>query len=766
MNTTRFTPGILTAVLASLLAVTLLPAHGQGSFADWLKRDRDAQRDFTEGKKPAEAEPAETEPAETEPAETEPAEAEPADRAVQREPAREAVVPDRAAPGWLVMVYIAGDNNLDPFGVIDVREMETVGSSANLKIAVLMDREDARDWDSARRFLVRSRSDTGGKPSWDPSLPTCEDLGELNMGDPQTLKDFVTWARRTYPQPQTMLVLWNHGGGWRSVLSKALRTGGGARSFAPPPGPAVSRLARGIAWDDTNNGDFLEMREVRGALEDGERFSVIGADACLMSMVEVAYELRTCADYFIGSENTEPGDGWPYDRFLPLLAGNAVTSAEDLCKRIVSDYQASYDPHTATTLTAVRLTRLPKLAAAIDKVAVALMAHTEGARADAVTFRNIPAFPAGAGEFIDLDAFMETLAQGYPESVTRPAAAVRALTRAAIVAHDSDAVLGARGLSIYPGGGYDDMDYRAGIIQFARDTRWDELLRELAYHNKAAARSSLEEGSVERWAVLIGVEEYSDASIPSLQYPADDVDALRSTLIEHAGYRDDHVVVLKDADATVDSVRTTLGTWLPRQVSDSDMVFIYFSGHGGAEPSIREDREDGTEKYMLLSNTKADDMYGTALPMSELARIFARIRADKLLYVMDACYSGATGAGKGVLREGMKAAGLKDAYLTELAGSSGTVVMTASRANEVSMESTKFNMGVFTHFLCQALQGLADSNTDGIVSLSEVWQFVSNRVPDTSRSLGASQHPVLKGEMSGMFPIAVHKAATEGESAQ
>jgi uncharacterized caspase-like protein len=202
-------------------------------------------------------------------------------------------------------------------------------------------------------------------------------------------------------------------------------------------------------------------------------------------------------------------------------------------------------------------------------------------------------------------------------------------------------------------------------------------------------------------------------------------------------------------------VRSTLGTWLPRQISDDDMVLIYFSGHGGAEPSIRKGSKDGTEKYMLLSDSRASDMYGTAIPMSELSRIFGRIRADRLLFAMDSCYSGASG--KGVLRDGMKAVGLSDDYLNAVAGSSGTVVLTASRASEVSMESEKYSMGLFSHFLCEALSGKADSDKDGLISVVELFQYLNAKVPDAARKMGASQHPVMKGEISGTFPIAVVK---------
>ncbi len=753
----RYRAGIVGVLVSALVASTSVADAG---FADWLKRDRDAQKQFGQGRTSSGKVP---EAAPTAPVEM--------PSRTRTRPDGDPVVPESAPepkqeaepkPGWLVMVYAAGDNNLDPFALKDVEEMQKVGSSSELKIVVLMDRVDYGKWSTTRQFLVQKPSDQDGRDSWDVSLPTCEDLGELNMGDPKTLTSFVDWATKTYPQPNTMLILWNHGGGWRSAVSRAVAAGAGAaRSSGPPPKPGISRLSRGIAWDDTDGGDFLEMREVRAALEPFDPFTIIGTDACLMGMVEVAYELRERCAYFIGSEDIEPGDGWPYDRWLPLLAKDTAMKPEELCRLVVDSYTDSYGDRP-TTLSAVRQDTIPALAESIDSVACALIDHSESKKRPIVTFEGLPWYTPLQPDFVDLGAFLESIQRKYPKEVREAAKTAHAMLQLAIVANRSHELLQGQGLSIYPGGGNDDRDYRAGIIQFARDTRWDEMLRELDYHAKAEARARLTSGTPDRWAVLIGVEDYADSKVTSLNYSVDDVDALRQVLIDHAGYKAENITVLKDGEATAAKVRSTLGTWLPRQVSDEDMVLIYFSGHGGAEPSIRGDVKDGTEKYMMLSDSKADDMYGTAIPMSELARIFGRIRADKLLFAMDSCYSGATSqaeGGKGIMREGMKAIGLSDDYLNALTGSSGTVVLTASKADEVSMESKGVGMGLFTHFFCQALKGDGDSDSDGLISVVELFQFLNREVPGAAKQMGASQHPVMKGEISGTFPIAVVTAS-------
>jgi hypothetical protein len=718
-------------------------AHAESGFSDWLKRDREARDNFARSGKAPVSESRVAPRAR--------------DNSVRDVAPKLAEAAVSAGEGWLIMVYMAGDNNLDPFALADVKEMQKVGSSDKIKIVVLMDRVDYGDWTTTRRFLVRKPTDAGGRDSWEPELDTCDDLGELNMGDPAVLQDFVRWADKRYPQPNRMLILWNHGGGWRSVVSKAVSRG--ARSSVPPPKPALSQLARGIAWDDTNGGDFLEMREVRSALEPFKPFSVIGTDACLMGMLEVAYELRESCACFIGSEDIEPGDGWPYNKWLPVLLGKPGMAPEDVCRLVVDEYYGSYGSKPVT-MSAVRQQEIPVLAKRVDALACALIDYAESGGSPAVSFDRLPWFSLSSPEFVDLGAFLDRLSEkGYPDKIRDVAKAAKAALKQAVVINRSHKKLGGQGLSIYPGGGHDDRDYRAGIIQFARDTRWDEFLRERLYQARASARSALSAGTPRRWAVLIGVEAYSDQGINNLNYAVDDIEKLRDVLIKYAGYKPDHIRMLKNGAATAANVRSVLGTWLPRQVADQDMVLIYFSGHGGAEPALRGGSKDGTEKYMMLADSKADDMYGTAIPMSELARIFGRIRADKLLFAMDSCYSGA--AGKGVLRHGMKSVGLSDDYLGALTGSSGTVVLTASRASEVSMESVKLGMGLFSHYVCEALSGGADSDKDGLISVIELFQYLNAKVPVAAKNMGSLQHPVIKGEISGTFPIAVVKESAE-----
>ncbi len=93
--------------------------------------------------------------------------------------------------------------------------MEVIGSSDSVNIIVQFDRIDGYDntngdWTDTRRFKITQDSDTETISSSPVQM-----LGEANMGHPQTLTDFINWGVTNYPAEHYMLVLWNHGGGWR-----------------------------------------------------------------------------------------------------------------------------------------------------------------------------------------------------------------------------------------------------------------------------------------------------------------------------------------------------------------------------------------------------------------------------------------------------------------------------------------------------------------------------------------------------------------------
>ncbi|MBI5502109.1 MAG: hypothetical protein HY907_17835 [Deltaproteobacteria bacterium] len=212
---------------------------------------------------------------------------------------------------WAMLAYIAGDNNLSDAGLEDVRELCEVGSSRDVWAAVEIDTYGEHT--GSIRYEI-SEPDAWGEAHW----IVIRRLAEKDSGDPETVRSVVTWGLKRYPARNRLLVVWNHGSGFRSVR-------------------------RDIGYDDF--GSSLDMPEVESALRRAgvgprSRIDILGFDACLMSMLEVVHHFRELARIVVGSQQTEPGDGWPYD--LVLAEAKRRPERRVLARRIVETYIASY----------------------------------------------------------------------------------------------------------------------------------------------------------------------------------------------------------------------------------------------------------------------------------------------------------------------------------------------------------------------------------------------------------------------------------------
>jgi len=373
------------------------------------------------------------------------------------------VPPNTNLSEWTVMVYLDADNDLESAGINDINEMEMVGSTTDVNIVVQADRIPGydisnSDWTNTRRYYITQDSDPMEINS------QFNDLGELNMGDPQTLIDFTSWAVANYPAKKYLLVIWNHGGGFRS--------------------PAYT--AKDIAWDDTSGGDRITMPELEYALsaisaQMGKKIDIIGMDACLMAMTEVAYQIKDYADILVASEESEPGDGWPYDTILAQLVSNPLMSPVQLAVDIVDRYIYSY-PSYDVTQSAIDLIYIDTLATQLSDLALAIMSDTLTPK-DVYINAAYSSQYYGDPDFIDLyDFCSKVLIYSYNVQVKSIALSIQQTLINSVVINSNYngwSVRGSMGLSIYFPWYYAYNSNKYNSTNFAQHTFWDDMLLSL-----------------------------------------------------------------------------------------------------------------------------------------------------------------------------------------------------------------------------------------------------------------------------------------------
>jgi Caspase domain len=258
-----------------------------------------------------------------------------------------------------------------------------------------------------------------------------------------------------------------------------------------------------------------------------------------------------------------------------------------------------------------------------------------------------------------------------------------------------------------------------------------------------------------RWAVVIGVGDYDNKSVPKLRFAESDADAMYRLLTTRAGYARENVLLLTDKapeKPTLQNIRLALGDFLARKTTRDDMVLIYYAGLGAPEVDASSKETDGQAKYLIPRNVQPESLRRTAFAMEEMQGLVARIPAERVVLLLDTSYSGAAG-GRTFVPPNARPRSLSDQFLERLAKSRGRLVITASGANEVALEPADLGHGLFTYFLLEGLSGKADRNGDGIVTVSELYPYVEDQVDRKSRAAGGRQRPVMKGEIEGTLPL-------------
>lgn len=319
---------------------------------------------------------------------------------------------------WTIMIYMAGDNNLDAEGIVDLQEIKRIGSTDEVAILAQFDRSAPQM--KTNRYFLQDRTKPGHSRISDDIVFTLP--MEANTGSPEELTSFIRFGIDEFTADHYMVVIWGHGAGaadediWfsdsRALRRRTKRHGvfrpnlhdlavnrpllneaAAKKNFAPLVAfrPALSELvndpefaevleiggfsglATAIAPDDTNE-DFLDNVELKKALRDvGQRIDILGMDACLMSMAEIGFQVRESVDFMVASEAEEDVDGWPYGAFLERLVADPDMTPRQLARTIVDEFDGMYGEveATAATLAACDL-RDPKpaeLAMRIDQLA-------------------------------------------------------------------------------------------------------------------------------------------------------------------------------------------------------------------------------------------------------------------------------------------------------------------------------------------------------------------------------------------------------------
>lgn len=273
----------------------------------------------------------------------------------------------------------------------------------------------------------------------------------------------------------------------------------------------------------------------------------------------------------------------------------------------------------------------------------------------------------------------------------------------------------------------------------------NEIIIEAANEDRLKATEKLsvlyDKGGGRIHIITIGINDYQNKStVPPLQYAVSDAKSVASTFGKMLSVPSGQMVSLLDGEATKANLDRALFQKLPSEVKPADTVVIYFSGHGA--PDTATDAAGNVETYLLPIDADPAKLLSTAIRMSDVGTILRRLRSERIVFLADTCYSGAAGKvgenatamaktvsipGGVALKGGV---GLRS--VPDRPQGKGCAILTASTGIQVAQEKTEYGHGVFTHFLIEGLQGKADGDHNGSVTVDELYEYLKTNVGDAT----------------------------------
>lgn len=262
-------------------------------------------------------------------------------------------------------------------------------------------------------------------------------------------------------------------------------------------------------------------------------------------------------------------------------------------------------------------------------------------------------------------------------------------------------------------------------------------------HTRRAAPEVAVLNPGQAWAVLVGINTYDEPYIANLSVCVDDVTAVQRALAP--GYQTARLLT----DATPEHLPTranilsTLAS-IAQAAGERDSLLFYFSGHGIAHEG---------ESYLLPRDARLAALRHTAIAMRDLRELLDHSPARARVIVLDACHAGAA--------MGKAAPTMTPEFIQRVfEEAEGLAVLASCKQGQLSWEWTEHQRSVFTYYLLEAVQGRADGDSKGFVTVSDASRYVTDRVKRWSAENNVPQTPTLQYTVAGDIVLCRYGAAT------
>ncbi len=501
-------------------------------------------------------------------------------------------------PKWTIIAYLDGNNNLDysnngaSYVIEDAQSLEKVGSTDEVNIIAAV---GALKTGGVVRYYHIEHYDNELPDSL--SSTVLRTLGTTDMSDYRTLQDFIKYAVANYPADHYMLLLDDHGGGWR-----------------------------GCCLDEQNGGGrMMSLNSLKEALQGANvHFDLIVFHACLMGQAEVAYQLKDFTDYVVASEFSMPMQSvLNAPEWLGALTSNPDMTAGDLASRIVQAvYNAGRSLGKVVHMAAVKTSEMDRLAAKIGNLGsrisdnagnhwnevVDAWGHTHYTQYDDPTFVDLREFAVNLkqepniGNNPSIAAAADSIIEAMNDAVTITMTNAPGLTRG--------------GLTIYLPSNRQDFDStNYARIDFT-STHWINFISQFIQH--AGGGGGGGGGGGDQVTITGTIHAYGNET----QYVA-------HAIFSHDNTPDNNDIDITGPQVNAGNINVTFD--VPDGYGDGDFVLFYFVG-----TTCMDIDNDGNTDDIWIGFYPEPDNQGH-LRMTPLQANYNAGTIEAYYYIQDAC---------------------------------------------------------------------------------------------------------------------------------
>ncbi len=234
-------------------------------------------------------------------------------------------------------------------------------------------------------------------------------------------------------------------------------------------------------------------------------------------------------------------------------------------------------------------------------------------------------------------------------------------------------------------------------------------------------------------AIIIGIADYK--SLPKADFSNNDARTFYDYAIRALGIKPENVKLLVDSDAEEVEILRTFRNWLPSKVRSTTDVYVFYSGHG--LPTA-----DGQGLYLIPPRAAKDLIDDTAIPFSKINAALQSAKPKSVTMILDACYSGQARSGETLVASARPVTlKIENRLFPE-----NFTVITASQNDQISSSNPDLQHGIFSYYLMKGMEGDADANRDGKITLGEMQSYLVENVGRQAGMMNRKQEPQLLGD--------------------